>query len=129
MLRSIFAVVAGFALWSTLWLGGDQVHRKVWPDAYPPDFPQAPMTAVVPLLAVLALSVVCSWLAGLVTARLAPAGRTGPVWVLALVLLGVGVAVQAGVWEALPLWYHVPFLALLVPVTWLGGRAGRARRA
>jgi len=37
-------------------------------------------------------------------------------------LLIVGVIVQMGVWDKIPLWYHLTFWILLVPMTVLGGR-------
>jgi hypothetical protein len=37
--------------------------------------------------------------------------------------------VQASAWSALPLWYHLPFLALLVPACLLGGRMTARRGA
>ena len=51
------------------------------------------------------------------------------VWVLALIQLGIGIFVQSGVWDQMPLWYHLPFLALLLPANvygaWLRDAAGR----
>jgi hypothetical protein len=119
-MRTLLAVLAGYALWTALWLGGGFLFRRLWSGAYPEDFPASPMTAVVPLVATLALSVLCSLVGG----RLArDVGRgSSAVWILAVALLATGVAVQASVWEAMPLWYHLPFLALLVPATRLGGR-------
>lgn len=122
-MRPFLAVLAGYALWTALWLGGDAVFRALWPDAYPADFPATPMTAATPLLAALVLSVLCSFAGGRLT-RAAARRPTGPVWALALALLATGIGVQASAWSALPLWYHLPFLALLVPVTLAGGRGG-----
>lgn len=121
-MRSFLAVLAGFVLWSVLWLGGDRLTRALFPAAFPADFPATPMTATAALLAVVALSVVCSYAAGWLTGRFAGARARTAVLVLALLLLAVGIAVQAQVWTALPLWYQLAFLGLLVPVTWLGGR-------
>ncbi len=39
-----------------------------------------------------------------------------------------GIAVQAGVWNLMPVWYQVAFLALLVPVSAVGGRLVRRER-
>lgn len=121
MLRSVLAVVVGFAAWSALWLGGDVAVRGAWPEAYPANFPETPMTATMPLAATLALSVLCSLAAGWLAAALGRR-RAGAVWALALLLLAFGIAVQISTWSALPLWYHLPFLALLVPVCVFGGR-------
>jgi len=124
MLRSSLAVILGFALWRVLWVAGGLVFQRAWPDAYPEPLTE-PMTAVAPLAASLALSVVCSCVSGWLTALVARR-RSAPVWILALLLLAVGVAVQSSVWNLLPLWYHASFLALLVPACLLGRRlAGR----
>ena len=37
-------------------------------------------------------------------------------------MLVTGIAVQAGVWALMPVWYHLVFLALLVPVCLVGAR-------
>jgi heme/copper-type cytochrome/quinol oxidase subunit 3 len=118
-MRPTLAVVLGFALWSALWLGSDQVFRSLWPAAYPED-PTTPVTAVLPLLAYLVASVVCSLAAGF-SARKTAGSSSRAVLVLALILLAVGIAVQASAWTTMPLWYHLPFLILLVPVCLAGG--------
>ncbi|HEY5646107.1 MAG TPA: hypothetical protein VIS76_09210 [Pseudomonadales bacterium] len=35
---------------------------------------------------------------------------------------GVGVAVQSGFWETLPLWWNLTFLAMLLPMCVIGAR-------
>ncbi|MCK6477847.1 MAG: hypothetical protein L6Q35_13575, partial [Phycisphaerales bacterium] len=87
--RLILGVVAGFAVWSVLWLGGNAVvlgeaGRKVRAGE--------PLTETGPLVTALVLSVVCSVAAGatagwIVKERALLAGR-----VLGLVLLLVGLA-------------------------------------
>lgn len=119
-MRTFLGVLAGYALWSALWLGGGLLVRRLWSESYPETFPATPMTAVVPLVATLALSVLCSLLGGRL-ARDVGRGR-GAVWILAAALLATGIGVQASVWAAMPLWYHLLFLLLLVPVTLAGGR-------
>ena len=44
------------------------------------------------------------------------------VWILAFVQLAIGIAVEASYWELMPVWYHLLFLALLIPATVYGGR-------
>ena len=119
--RAILAVVVGYVGWTVLWLGGNAAIRAVWPDAIPAE---GPITATWPLLLTLALSVVCSLVAGGSAATLAH-GRRGPVLVMALLLLVTGLGVQASVWTRMPLWFHLPFLILIVPMCLVGGRYGR----
>lgn len=64
------------------------------------------MTATDALLAVVLPKVARSWLAGWLRARLAGTQRARVVWVLAFLLLAVGIGVQTSVWSALPLWYR-----------------------
>ncbi|MCW5874766.1 MAG: hypothetical protein KIS88_09005 [Anaerolineales bacterium] len=44
--------------------------------------------------------------------------------ILGVVLLLVGIAVQRQYWKLMPLWYHLLFLALLVPTTLFGASLG-----
>ena len=81
-----------------------------------------PFTSVGTLLGVLVLSVVCSFSAGASTAVIAMARAGRAVLVMALLLLISGIAVQASVWSLMPVWYHLTFLALIVPISLVGGR-------
>jgi hypothetical protein len=62
------------------------------------------------------------WLAG--------AGE-GHAIALGAALLAIGILVQSQYWQLLPVWYHVIFLAGLLPVSLLGARlrAGRTPSA
>jgi hypothetical protein len=64
---------------------------------------------------------VCSLASGWTTAIVVGRSAMTPVLILGVILLAVGVLVQGLNWDKLPLWYHLPFLALLVPATVLGG--------
>ena len=71
------------------------------------------------LFSALVLSVICSVVAGWVTGRIAKDTlRSGKI--LGVVLLVVGIMVQASAWQQMPLWYHIPFLALLFPMAKMG---------
>jgi len=121
-MRTILAVLAGFALWSILWVGGHQAAFALLPAHY--DAEGIPETKGLYGL-YLAFSVGCSLLAGRVARRLAP-GNMAALAGLGMLLLLVGIGFQASVWSLEPLWYHLLFLALLVPATLLGGRARSA---
>jgi hypothetical protein len=124
MVRAFLAVVVGYLVWTALWLGGNaaffgEAARVV--DA------GVPFTAAGPLAGLLAQSVVCSIAAGLAAAAIAKQRARAAVLVLAALLLATGVLVQIGVWPFMPVWYHLTFLALIVPASILGGRlVGRA---
>jgi hypothetical protein len=123
--RAIGAVVVAFLLWTVLWLGFAAAMQAALPDLIDP---AGPVTDTGVLLAYVACSVVISALAGYVCAAVGGAPAMGTVRVFALVLLGVGIGVEVSAWALTPVWYHLVFLALLVPATMWGGRL-RERRA
>lgn len=128
MIRSILAVIVGFVLWSALWLG---YNALLTTSALLPADSTHPVQAPTPLLLLLVGSVVCSLAAGYATTALVRGpGRIHAI-VLGVLLLGIGILVQTQFWQLMPLWYHLLFLALLFPVTVLGGvlwqRTGRRR--
>ena len=126
MIRAILGVLAGYAAWTALWLGGNalffgEASRVIGEGrAY---------TVAVPLLGVIVLSIVCSIVAGVTTAKIAAARAGGAVVVMAGLLLLTGIAVQFGVWALMPVWYHLVFLVLIVPVVLIGGRFVRSSAA
>jgi hypothetical protein len=123
--RAIGAVVAGFLLWSVLWLGFGVAAQALLPDLVQAG--QAPTHSAV-LLAFVLFSVAISAPSGYVCAAVAGPGSPRAVWALAIVLLVVGIGVEAASWALTPVWYHLVFLALLVPATVWGGarRVGRS---
>ena len=46
-----------------------------------------------------------------------------------LILLAVGIAVQAATWETLPVWFHLVFLASIVPFTYVGAHLYKPKEA
>ena len=118
ILRSLGVVLAGFVAWSILWLTSGQIALRVVPNAYDETGVSA-HTGV--LISFLILSVVFSILSGWVTAALAASrGVAHAVW-LGVLLLVFGLGVQMAYWDVMPLWYHLPFLALMLPAAFLGG--------
>ena len=127
--RMIMAVVAGAVLWAVLWLGGNQAAMAAFPDALQPE---TPITSAGVLLGLILYGgVLLSLLAGWTTGRIA--GAMKPVWVLAGLQLLFGIIAEVSYWSLTPVWYHVVFLVLIVPMTVMGGRmavpAGRAAMA
>jgi uncharacterized membrane protein YeaQ/YmgE (transglycosylase-associated protein family) len=119
MLRIILGVAAGFIVWSVLWVGVDAILRLVW-TSY--DESVKTMTFSSKMLIVpLVLSAIVSIVSGFVAALIAKENTKSPL-ILGILLLIVGVFVQMGVWEKIPLWYHLTFWILLVPMSVLGGK-------
>jgi len=122
--RALLAVVAGVILWGGLWTGVHAALAAALPDSFDADG----LTQSAGLLLVfLAVSVGLSALAGYVAAWIAKRGPMRVVAILAGIQLVIGIGVQASAWELLPVWYHVPFLLMVVPAHLLGGwlRVGR----
>jgi hypothetical protein len=130
MVRIILGVLAGFLAWSIVWVGSDQVLMSLspaWYGAHQLAFERA-MTNKEPfspdmtiLFMHLVRSVLISLMSGYLTAVIAGENRWSTLSLgILLVLFGLGVEVWA--WSYLPVWYHIAFLVLLVPVTVAGGK-------
>lgn len=130
MVRIILAVILGFIAWSILWVGSDQVLRNLSPDWYGAHqssvevamFNNTPFeTDTTVLLLSLLRSVIISIMAGFLTAVVAGENKTSTL-ILGILLLLFGLIVQIFAWNYAPIWYHALFLALLVPMTIVGGK-------
>jgi hypothetical protein len=123
-MRKAAAVISGYVSWTVLWLGGNAGLRAS--RLLPGDATQ-PISAPLPLLTLLVLSLACSLLAGYVAVLLLRSFSTSIPLVLAFLLFATGCFVQSSLWHLMPIWYHLAFLGLLIPVTLLGGRVSRTR--
>lgn len=122
-MKQVLGVVAGFILWSVLWLSLNQLLLLL--GVMSPHVTE-PLADAKPLLLLLVGSVLISLISGYVTARIAGAPWALPAAALGALLLATGVFVQLKLWYVIPLWYHLSFLLLLIPMTLLGARL-RAR--
>lgn len=122
--RMILAVLAGAVVWAVLWNGGTLATQAVLPDIAVPG-ERLEHSGV--LVGYVVWSVVLSVLAGWTTARVARERAMKAVWILAFIQLAIGIAVEISFWDTLPVWYHLVFLALLVPATVWGGSLGARR--
>jgi hypothetical protein len=118
-MKQILGVVVGFILWSVLWLGCNQALLML--GLLSPMTAQ-PVTDPKPLLLLLVASVLISLVTGYVTARIVGFPWALPVAVLGALLLATGIFFQVKVWYLMPLWYHLTFLLLLIPMTFVGAR-------
>jgi hypothetical protein len=123
--RAILAVITGAAVWAVLWIGGTQAAQAAFPSLLPKG---QPITSVGALLGLILYSVPLSILAGYVTATVMGKGPMPVVWALAVLQLIFGIVAEVSAWNLAPVWYHVVFLALVIPATVYGGRL-RVRRA
>jgi hypothetical protein len=126
--RMTLAVIAGAAVWAVLWIGGTKALQAAFPETLAPD---RPVSHPGFLLAYIGYSVLLSVLAGWVTAAVQGKQPMPAVWILAALQLTLGILAEVAYWSLLPVWYHLVFLALVVPATLYGGmmRAGREAMA
>jgi hypothetical protein len=117
--RSILSIALAFVLWSALWLGINTILKRL--GMMPVDESQ-PISDVRALALMLIGSCVSSIAAGYVAAVVSKSASALPVTVLGFLLLAVGIFVESQYWHLMPLWYHVAFLGLLIPMCLLGKR-------
>jgi hypothetical protein len=137
MLRIVLGVIAGFFAWAILWVGSEQVLSALWPNwfgAQQRAFQAAlengnPFTAKTSfLLTHVVCGCIVSAISGFLSALVAGEKRRAPL-ILGLVLLALGLLKAVLSWPYVPLWYHVVFTAILVPMTLVGGKLLDLRRA
>lgn len=119
MIRSILAVIAGYATWTVIFLGGNQLLFALFKNRYRDDMSTDDGMV---LLAALALSLLASIVAGWVTVAIAKAKPVPHTLALGVALLATGIPVQMSYWDSIPLWYNLCFLGLLLPASVLGGK-------
>lgn len=118
-LRAPMAVLVGMVVWTVLWMSGTAGTAALFPD----DIVEGQaLTDTGILVWFIALGSALSVLAGYLTARLAPEKPMRLVWILAVIQLALGLYFELTYWDLMPVWYHLAFLALVVPMTVLGGR-------
>ena len=136
MVRIILGVIVGFIIWSALWVGSDAVFSAISPDwgntsadfraAVENKMPFTLSSAI--LLTLLIKSFIVSIISGFVAALIAKENRKSTL-VLGVLLLIFGILIQTVYWNYVPLWYHIPFLLMLIPMTILGGKIRMQKRS
>ncbi len=121
--RSMLAVVAGAVLWAVLWLGSNSALAAMFPEIVVAD---QYLGHVGMLLTFLALSVVFSVLAGLATGLIDRGRAVRHGIALGVLQLALGIGFEMSYWPLLPVWYHLTFLALLLPANVSGAWLVRA---
>ena len=128
MLRSILSVAAGVGVWGLLWV----LANMGLAGAMPTRFDENGITSDPTLLILfIAICAVLCLLAGWLCATIAKDSLMKHVVVLAFIQLAIGIFVQTSVWDLMPVWYHLTFLAIVFPMHLVGGwiRAGRETTA
>jgi len=136
MIRIVFGVIAGLFAWAIAWLGSEKILSVISPDGFGAHlraFQEAivnggQFTADTGLLLIQIFhSSIVSVMSGVLAARIAGENTRAPV-VLAFMLLAFGLLKAYLSWPYVPIWYHVIFTALLIPMTILGGKLSRSRQ-
>ena len=123
--RSIGAVIAGAAAWAVPWLGGNAALAAALPELVRVGEPVTHLGVQLFLLAFGGIAL--SLLAGFVTATVKGDSPMGAVRALAGLQLALGLFFEISNWALLPVWYHLVFLACIVPFTLAGGRLKATR--
>jgi hypothetical protein len=123
MARRLLGVVAGLAVWVAVASVAGVIMRAAWREyANVADA----MTFTLPMmLARLAISTLATLAAGWVTAVIARRSMLATL-TSGLLLLVVFVPQHIMLWDTFPVWYHLTFLASLVPLTYMGGNMTNA---
>ena len=130
MLRIVLGVIVGFFAWAIVWFGIEQILSALFPVWY--GAPQQAFQEAVEkggqftaetrlLLSHLVIGSIVSVFAGFLAALIAGENKRAPL-VLGFLLLGLGLLKAAMSWPYVPIWYHVLFTALLLPMTIIGGK-------
>lgn len=132
MLRIVLGVIGGFIAWLIVWFGSEKGIAAIWPafganqrafeDAVKNGPGASGFTAdTTMLLTHLVMGSIVSLLAGILAALIAGENSRAPL-IVGILLLAMGVMKAYMSWSYVPLWYHVIFTAILLPLAILGGK-------
>ena len=117
--KTVLAIIVSLIVWFAIALGLGYVMRTSWP-AYA-GVADA-MTFTLPMmLARLTLGVLATLVAGWLAPRIATHKKGAPL-ALGVALLVIFIPQHIQLWDKFPLWYHLFFLASLIPLAILGSR-------
>ena len=129
MVRIVLGVISGFFAWAIVWFGSEKILSAVWPEfgAHQLAFQAAiehggQFTANTTMLLVhIVLASIVSVMSGFLAALIAGENKRAPL-VLGFLLAAFGLLKVVMSWPYVPIWYHVVFTALLIPMTIMGGK-------
>lgn len=129
MVRIVLGVIAGFFAWALAWFGSEKILSVIWPQfgAHQRAFQAAienggQFTADTgALLTHIVLGSIVSVMSGFLAALIAGGNQRAPL-VLGFLLLALGIMKAVMSWPYVPIWYHVIFTAILLPMAILGGK-------
>ena len=133
MVRIVLGAIAGFFAWVILWVGSEKLLSAIWPEGF--GAPQRAFQAAVEnrldasaftantrlLLIHIVLASIIAVISGFLAALVARENKRAPL-VLGFLLLALGLLKVVMSWPYVPIWYHLIFTALLLPMTIIGGK-------
>ncbi|MGH9949587.1 MAG: hypothetical protein ACRD6X_20635 [Pyrinomonadaceae bacterium] len=125
----MLGVIVGFFAWLIVWIGIEKVISAIWPafgahqDAFQAAIEHGGQFAAAAgfLVIHIVLASIVSVIAGFLAAMIAGENRRAPL-VLGFLLLAMGLLKLFMSWPYVPIWYHVIFTAILIPMTIIGGK-------
>jgi hypothetical protein len=130
MVRIVLGVIAGFFAWAIAWFGSEKILSAIWPDwfgAHQLAFQAAiehggQFTADTTILLIhIVLASIVSVTSGFLSALIAGENKRTPL-VLGFLLMAFGLLKMALSWAYVPIWYHVIFTTIPIPMTIMGGK-------
>jgi len=132
MLRIVLGVIGGFFAWLIVWIASEKILSAIWPtfgvnqkgfeEAVKNGPGASGFTAdTTMLLTQFVLGSLVSVMAGALAALVAGENSRSPL-VVGLVLLALGILKAVMSWQYVPIWYHIIFTAILLPMAVLGGK-------
>ena len=129
MLRIVLGVVSGFIAWLIVWIVSEKIVSAVWPafGVHQKAFEEViknggQFTAdTTMLLTHIVLSSIVSVMAGSLAAVIAGENSRAPL-VLGFMLLALGILKAVMSWPYVPIWYHIIFTGILLPMAIMGGK-------
>jgi hypothetical protein len=132
MLRIVLGVVGGFIGWMIMFIGSEKIISAIWPafgvnqkafeEAVKNGAGASGFTAdTAMLLTQLVLGLAVSLLAGILAALIAGENSKAPL-IAGCLLLVMGIAKAVMSWQYVPIWYHVIFTTMLLPLAILGSK-------
>jgi sulfite exporter TauE/SafE len=129
MLRILLGAVLGFFAWLIMWVVSEKIISVVWPafGEHQRAFQEAITNGgefayeTGALVTHIVLGLLVSAAAGYIAAVVSGESSRAPMFA-GILLLAMGVAKAAMSWQYVPIWYHIVFTAILLPLAIVGGR-------
>ena len=129
MLRIVLGVIAGFIGWLIVWVGVEKILSAIWPafGVHQKAFEEAiknggQFTADATMLIThIVVGSILAVMAGSVAALIAGENSRAPL-IVGCLLLALGIMKAVMSWQYVPIWYHIIFTAILLPMAIVGGK-------